>query len=167
MKNTKIIWGLGALLLFAGLIFYAKPSADQKKDDIPKIVKGTGVLAALETQYDFGSISMAKGNVQHTFKIKNTGNEPVFVEKMYTSCMCTTAILLKGEKKFGPFGMPGHVAIPKINVVLEPGEEVSVDTVFDPNAHGPAGVGKIERVVILENSAGEPVELGFSAYVTP
>ena len=167
MKNSKIIWGLGALLLFVGLIIYAKPDAGQKKDDAPKVVKGTGTLAALEMQYDFGAISMKKGNVKHSFKVKNTGNAPISIDKMYTSCMCTTAFLFQGDKKFGPFGMPGHAAVPRINAVLEPGEEVSVDTVFDPNAHGPAGVGKIERVVVLENSAGEPVELGFSAYVTP
>ncbi|KKT41364.1 hypothetical protein A2W54_02090 [Candidatus Giovannonibacteria bacterium RIFCSPHIGHO2_02_43_13] len=167
MKNTKVIWGLGALLLFGGLIIYAQPNADQKKDDALKIIKGTGTLTTPESQYDFGTISMKKGNVKHTFTVKNTGSEAVSVEKIYTSCMCTTATLLKDDKKFGPFGMPGHVAVPRINVVLEPGEGVSVDAVFDPNAHGPAGVGKIERVVVLENSAGAPVELGFSAYVTP
>ena len=140
MKNSKIIWGLGVLLLFGGLIIYAKPNADQKKDDAPKVVKGTGTLLVPETKYDFGTISMKKGKVTHTFKVKNTGDAPVSVEKMYTSCMCTTATLFKADEKFGPFGMPGHVAIPKINIGLEPGEESSGDTVFYPNSHKPPSI---------------------------
>ena len=81
--------------------------------------------------------------------------------------MCTKATLKIGDKKFGPFGMPSHVAIPTIRAILSPQETAEVEAVFDPNAHGPAGVGKIERVVTLENNAGEPVVFEFSAMVTP
>ncbi|KKT83316.1 MAG: hypothetical protein UW81_C0021G0020, partial [Candidatus Giovannonibacteria bacterium GW2011_GWC2_44_9] len=41
------------------------------------------------------------------------------------------------------------------------------EVVFDPAAHGPAGVGRIERAVYLENSASEALQLKFSATVTP
>ena len=81
--------------------------------------------------------------------------------------MCTTSVLQNGEKKFGPYGMPGHGFIPKMNAVVDSGEEVLVDVTFDPAAHGPAGVGTIQRVVILENSAGENMEFQISANVTP
>jgi len=63
--------------------------------------------------------------------------------------------------------MPGHIAVPRINKSLNPGEEAIVEVVFDPTAHGPAGVGTIQRVVTIENNAGEPLELQFSAVVTP
>ena len=63
--------------------------------------------------------------------------------------------------------MPGHAAVPIINVPMEPNEEVIVEVVFDPAAHGPAGVGRIQREVILENNAGQPVKLQFSALVKP
>ena len=110
---------------------------------------------------------MAAGKVSHTFKIKNTSEEAVMVNKMYTSCMCTTAILSISGKQFGPYGMPGHGAIPKINQTISPGEEADVEVVFDPAAHGPAGVGRIQRTITVENNAGGPVELLLVAVVTP
>ena len=63
--------------------------------------------------------------------------------------------------------MGGHGFIPSINETINPGEEASVEVVFDPKAHGPAGVGKIQRVVTIDNNAGSPMELSFSALVTP
>ena len=42
-----------------------------------------------------------------------------------------------------------------------------VEVVFDPTAHGPAGVGKIERVVTLENNSSSDLNIMFSAFVTP
>lgn len=81
--------------------------------------------------------------------------------------MCTTATLMMGGKQFGPYGMPGHGFIPKINETMDAGEEATVEVVFDPAAHGPAGVGRIERGITIENNAGRPLELGFTALVTP
>ena len=81
--------------------------------------------------------------------------------------MCTTASLIIGDKQFGPVGMPGHGAIPTINQTINANEEATVEVVFDPAAHGPAGVGRIERIVTLENNAGRPVVLQFAALVTP
>ena len=81
--------------------------------------------------------------------------------------MCTTAALVKNGKKSDAYGMPGHTPIPTINVPINPQEEALVEVVFDPAAHGPAGVGPIERVVTLENNAGQPLELEFAALVSP
>ena len=50
---------------------------------------------------------------------------------------------------------------------MNPGDDAVVEVVFDPAAHGPAGIGPIERVVTIENSAGRPLELAFNATVTP
>ena len=121
----------------------------------------------METSYDFGAISMAAGEVKHIFKIKNTSNEAVTISKIYTSCMCTTAALTIGGRQFGPYGMPGHGIIPKINQAVGENEDAAVEVVFDPAAHGPAGVGQIQRTITIENNAGQPVELLFSALVTP
>lgn len=110
---------------------------------------------------------MAAGKVEHSFKIKNAGAEPVIIAKMYTSCMCTTASLLKNGKQFGPYGMPGHGLIPKLNKLINPNEEAIVKIVFDPAAHGPAGVGKIQREITIENNTDQPLTLQFTALVTP
>lgn len=128
---------------------------------------GASPLAATEHSFDFGSISMAAGKVTHRYRIANAGAEPVVIRKLYTSCMCTTATLVQGVRRFGPFGMPGHGIIPAIDQALAPGERAYIEVVFDPAAHGPAGIGLVERVVTIENGAQQPVQLAFSARVTP
>ena len=165
--NKNIIIGIVAgALVFAGIVWIARPDVNDKSAAVLQL-NSNGVLSVQEQSFDFGSISMAAGPVTHTFAVKNTGADPVNISKMYTSCMCTTSVLQKGEKRFGPYGMPGHGFIPKMNAVVDSGEEVLVDVTFDPAAHGPAGVGTIQRVVILENSAGENMEFQISANVTP
>lgn len=81
--------------------------------------------------------------------------------------MCTTAVLVIDDKRSGPYGMPGHGFIPKINETMNVGEEATVEVIFDPAAHGPAGVGRIERKITIENNAGQSLELEFTALVTP
>lgn len=170
VKNTKqLLVGLavvvGALALFAWL---GMPAGSSEKESA-QVTRGleTVELSADEAVYDFGTISMAAGNVSRTFRIRNLSALPIAIEKIYTSCMCTTAVLDVGGEKFGPYGMPGHGFIPKINKTLDPGAEATVEVVFDPAAHGPSGVGLIERVVVIENNGGKPLELGFTAVVTP
>ena len=163
---NKIVIGIIALLLLGGVVWIARPNSQSTAATLS--TNNNGTLTVEETNnYDFGTISMAAGKVTHSFKIKNTGNEAVTINKMYTSCMCTTALLRKGDKQFGPYGMPGHGAIPKIGQTINPNEEATVEVIFDPAAHGPAGVGRIERAVYLENNAGDPIELMFVASVTP
>jgi len=173
--NTKIIIGAGAVILFlGGLIIAAMPepgaskSANVASRSTGSTVSTSGTLTAFATKFNFGSIPMSGGKVTHRYWIKNAGTEPLLIRKMYTSCMCTTAALVKSSgKKFDPVGMPGHTPIPTINEPMNPKEEAIVEVVFDPAAHGPAGIGPIDRVVTIENSAGRPLELAFAANVTP
>ena len=63
--------------------------------------------------------------------------------------------------------MPGHGgSVPKVNDTIKAGETREIEVVFDPNAHGPAGVGLIERVVRLEYGE-KTLELNIKAVVTP
>lgn len=160
---TKTIIGISiGVVILAGAVFAFRPG------DTNSQVPVNDKLIVQETdKYDFGSISMAAGKVKHEFKIKNTGTEAINLQKLYTSCMCTTATLTLAGKQVGPFGMPGHGVVPSINESLPPQEEGIVEIVFDPAAHGPAGVGRISRTVSLENNAGRPVQFYFSAMVTP
>ena len=164
-NQNKLIWTGVILAALIGFIWMARP-APQSGTASPVLGKN-GVLAARENNYDFGSISMAAGKVSKTFAIKNTGMDALAVSQLYTSCMCTEATLKIGGRSAGPFGMPGHGFAQRINETILPNEEAVVEVVFDPVAHGPAGVGRIERAVYLENSAGAALELKFSATVTP
>ena len=162
---NKLIIGIVSVLVLGAIVWFARPGA--KNTDAPPTATGPSILTTTETNFDFGTISMANGKVSHLFTVTNTGTEPITINKLYTSCMCTIASIMNGAEKLGPFGMPGHTGIPAIKVPLAPGATTQVEAVFDPAAHGPAGVGTISRVVILENSAGKHLEIGFTANVTP
>ena len=176
MDKTILGVFIGTVVIIGSLIWFGKPDANINSNSNPTIASHiSNLIEAEETSFDFGNVSMAKGKVGHIFRFKNTGLEPIVINKMYTSCMCTEASLVigpgpsssSGQAKFGPFGMPGHGLAPSVKAVVELGQEAEVEVVFDPAAHGPAGVGKIQRVVTLENSAGSPMEFEFSAIVTP
>jgi len=168
MKNKNIVTTTVIILAFVGLIiWFGKPIPPNGQNGNLSSAVSEGTLVASEPSFDFGTISMATGKVKREIKVKNTGTEAVTVIKMYTSCMCTEASFLQNGKKMGPFGMPGHGFVPKINSAINPNEEIIVEVVFDPTAHGPAGVGKIERVVTLENNSSSDLNIMFSAFVTP
>ena len=164
--NKTVLVIIVALLALGGIIWFARPNSEKKT--AATSAKSDGSLTVEdESSYDFGTVSMANGKVKHDFKIKNTSGEAVIINKIYTSCMCTTAVLIKGDKQFGPYGMPGHGFIPNIDQGINTNEETTVEITFDPSAHGPSGVGRIQRIVTIENNAGQPIELTFSAVVTP
>ena len=125
-------------------------------------------LTASETQYDFGTISMANGNVNKVFTITNPTDKDVLLSRLETSCMCTVAYIVSPNGEKGPFGMPGHGgAVPPANEVIKAGESRDIKVVYDPNAHGPAGVGSIERTVTLIESGGAMLTLNIRVVVTP
>lgn len=150
--------------LITALAFISKPSSKASSAD-PKGESGLAVVG--EGAYDFGTISMAKGKVRKAFQLQNTTSQTITLTKLSTSCMCTKATLTVEGKTVGPFGMPGHAFIPAIKESLNPGVIATVTAEFDPAAHGPAGVGAIDRAVTLENDSGAPVEFRFQAFVEP
>lgn len=160
MKNY-IFWIAMIAVIIAGFVLLTNSKGSQNQN------VGQSQILGLESQtHDFGTLSMAKGKVTHDYKLKNDSQTQITIKKIYTSCMCTGALLIKGAKNLGPFGMPGHAPIPSVNENLAAGSEATVQVIFDPAAHGPAGVGKVERVVTLETSEGN-VDLSFTAEVTP
>lgn len=168
--KTKIAITAGAVVVaVAGLIVVAQPGTATSTPAATESAGAgsAGYLAAVRKKYDFGTISMARGKVSYRYPIRNVGTDPLEIRKLYTSCMCTTAALVTNGKVSDAYGMPGHTPIPTISVPIAPQEQAYVQVVFDPAAHGPAGVGPIERVITVENNAGQPLELAFSAVVTP
>lgn len=149
--------------------YQEQPAAGQPTAGQPTAGQRSGVraLASVSPFYNFGKISMAAGNVSKVYWIKNISGDPLNINKLSTSCMCTDATLITREGRKGPFGMPGHGPTPRIEERLAPGESAQVEVVFDPAAHGPAGIGQTDRIVTIENDAGLPLELRFSAMVTP
>lgn len=81
MKKYAI---LAVLVLFASAAF-----AQEAKPQAP-VIKADGPVLTLETNtHDFGDIYQGDV-VEHTFKFTNTGNQPLLITNIQTSCGCTT-----------------------------------------------------------------------------
>ena len=165
--KLQIITAGVVIIVLVGFIWTARPTPGNG----PGVAVANGAsisgLTVSERSFEFGTISMAAGKVSRRVTVKNTSAVPMTIGKLYTSCMCTEVSLIRGETRMGPFGMPMHGPIPRIDQTLASGEEATVEIVFDPAAHGPAGVGYIKRVVTLEDPSGSKSEFNFSAMVTP
>ena len=120
-----------------------------------------------EPLYDFGTISMANGKVDHVFQIANPTGQPITISNLQTSCMCTTAYIVNGSDRQGPYGMPGMGYITSANTVVPAHGAQGIDVVFDPAAHGPAGVGNIDRTIDVTEAGGGTLQLEIKAVVTP
>lgn len=167
-KYHWFICGLSLLAVIGLIVYFALNDSAQNSTSAASGSKNSNQLESSEDNFDFGTVPMNNGKVSHAFKLKNDGQEPLLINKVYTSCMCTQAKVISASGQSGPFGMPGHGgAISKANVAINPGEEFTVEAVFDPAAHGPAGVGLAQRSIFLEtNSTVSPkVELRFRANV--
>ncbi|MEK7140574.1 MAG: DUF1573 domain-containing protein [Patescibacteria group bacterium] len=178
-KNRIIVFISIVAALFIGLFLFGKPG--ENENQVKGIPEGAqeltnahtaginGVLAAEETFYDFGTISMKNGNVSKVFKVTNATGEDIKVPSLTTSCMCTTAYIINEDgERSRPFGMPGHGGtVPKTNATIRAGETMDIEVVYDPNAHGPAGVGLIERSIFLEDENGKIIEFKVKVNVTP
>ncbi len=166
IKQVMILLGLVAVVVI-GLVWFGNNS----KTKAPTAAingKPAGILTFNQSQYDFGTVSMAKGKVSKEFMLENKSAGDVNIGEVFTSCMCTEAELKVGNETAGPFGMQGHGLASSADLVVKPGEALTVKVIFDPAAHGPAGVGPIERQVAVYTSAGkDPIVLEFKAVVTP
>ncbi|MDP2668560.1 MAG: DUF1573 domain-containing protein [bacterium] len=163
-KKTLII---SVLVLFgiAGLIWWG--GSDSQATATSQNFGAISSLSAQEKLYDFGTISMKNGLVDHVFKIVNSSDKDVFVKKITTSCMCTGAYIEGAGGKKGPFKMEGMGFVPLANETIKAGESRDLRVVYDPNAHGPAGVGTIDRLIYLADASGGVIQFEIKAVVTP
>ena len=170
MKPQTVIITLFASFIFIGLLVwgYAK-----NENNIASVQNSTftgtkSELIASDILYDFGAISMKDGNVTKEFTVTNPTDRDITISTVLTSCMCTTAFIVgqNGISK-GPFSMPGMGHVPPANETIKAGENRIIRVVYDPNAHGPAGVGMIDRFVTLTNTDGGELQLEIKALVKP
>lgn len=171
LSSILIAFFVGVLLV--GAVFLARPpevvSVSDSDSDINGLAITTQDLTVSESAFDFGEISMAAGKVSKVFTVRNTSDAVKTITKMYTSCMCTDALLSIDQVESGPYGMPGHGAtVPRVDRQLNVGQEATITVTFDPAAHGPSGVGAIKRTVSVETGdSATPLQFSISAVVTP
>lgn len=160
------------LLIFVGLFMWGssgKGGTTASVQGAPGAASTSkSALTALEAFYDFGTISMKNGNVAKEFMVTNPTATDITVSTILTSCMCTSAFVVEPDGSIkGPFKMPGMGYVPPADELIKAGESRTIRVVYDPNAHGPAGVGRINRFVTLTDSSGGTFQLEIKALVTP
>jgi hypothetical protein len=166
----KKIIAIGAIIFFGffGLLVWGQSAQKNLASDKKTETGGKSALSVMgEQSYDFGTISMKNGKVSYRFKVANATGKDVVLKSVTTSCMCTEAYVVNGTDKKGPFGMPGMGYVPPADELIKTGESREIEAIFDPNAHGPAGVGTIARAVTLTDENGGVIEFNFKAEVTP
>ena len=163
MNKTIIIF----ILAIAGLVWWGRSNQANGPSQAGAGTNGNSSLAASETLYDFGTISMKNRLVNHVFKITNSTDKDIEVKTVTTSCMCTKAYIESASGEKGPFGMPGMSFVPPANELIRAGESRDIKVVYDPNAHGPAGVGSIDRFIYLTDALGGALQFEIKAMVTP
>ena len=95
--------------------------------------EGDAVPSALlfeEVEWNFGTIEEVAGKVSHTFRYRNTSDHSVMIERVYSSCGCTS-----GEYSRRP---------------LKAGGEGEFVVTFDPTDRG----GRVEKTVTLTYDKG-------------
>jgi hypothetical protein len=165
-KDTKILLGilLGTFVLLGGLVFLSSRNSSGQEPQVTAEVSGIEVNPA---SYSLGDVPINGGIVTKDYEIKNTSGKTIKLKKISTSCMCTKAKVKIGDKESQFFGMEGMGdANPPINWEIAEGQTAIVTADFDPAAHGPAGLGPIDRSVFLTFSDPAGVkELKFNGSV--
>lgn len=145
------------VVILAGVVFYGYSKAPNQISpndniningpDIP-IIKGP-IIEVTPESYDLGTV--VYGDVaRHTFTVKNSGDEPLEILRLSTSCGCTKATVAEEDK------------------VIAPGQSVDMLVTFDPAVHeDDHDLGDVTRVVYIKtNDSNNPeVEVEITATV--
>lgn len=127
--------------------------------DAPKI-------AAPEIKRDLGTVSLKKGTVTTEFVIKNYGKSDLVVDKLSSSCGCTSASLVYQGKEGPQFYMAGHgqeAPDPSWKVAIAPADEARVKVYYDPSVH-PDLEGPVTREISIHSN--DPVDFETKLTIT-
>ena len=93
------------------------------------------VMAWEKSTYDFGDLAQGD-KVEHTFKFKNTGNEPLIITNVQVTCGCTTP---KGWARDPiPPGQSGEITI-AFNSTGKFGKQNKVVTIISNSVNSEGG----------------------------
>jgi len=140
LKYSLIIF----VIIFIAFAIYgylnAIPGIEDSAEEYPKI-------EAAPESFDFGEIDYGQ-IAEHTFKIKNSGNEVLEIKRIATSCACTSAEI---EKE-----------------ILNPGEETNLFVKYDTGLMtGAHAKGNQERIIYIKSNdpINPQIEITIKAYV--
>ncbi len=88
--------------------------------------------------YNFGDISQKQGITTTFFELDNQGKSDLIIDKIETSCGCTSAAIVYQDQEGPHFAMPGHGINEEIGdwqVVIPAGEKAQLKVYYDPDVH--------------------------------
>lgn len=136
------------------ILFDQALAAELKNELVAEAPEDRPIILIEPESIDLGEVSMAKGNVETVFKVKNIGKSDLKILGMETSCGCTTAVLKVDGKKSPVFGMSDNPT--GWSETLKPGQEAELVAVFDPAHHGPEGTGPATRTISVRSN--DPID---------
>lgn len=125
------------IFLLMALLFSINLAFSQEKE--PK-----GIIEFEATNHDFGTIREEDGSVTHSFSFKNTGDAPILIGRVKTSCGCTS---------------PGWTQTP-----ILPGNTGFVKATYNPRGR-PGSFHK--RITVSSNATAPNIMLRIRGHVTP
>ena len=77
-------------IILLSVLFVFSCQKNNKKETLTQLAKDTTSVKFNEMKYDFGTITQGEV-IKHIFKYKNTGDKPLVIKDVHTSCGCTVA----------------------------------------------------------------------------
>ena len=161
MKNTKqlSLWAIGgiALVVIASLFYFGNGS---------KTVAGSPAFKVETEEIELGEIAL-QGDYPADFTVTNTGDAPLEISRVQTSCMCTFAEVIVGDAKSPEFNMEMHnsLSAKMWKGVIEPNQSAVVRVIYKPYLM-PVQGSVARNVKFNTNDPDKPVvELGIHATV--
>ena len=139
-KYSLIIFVIVFIVFAIYGYFKAMPGLEDSTEKYPEI-------EAVPEFFDFGEIDYGQ-IAEHTFKIKNSGNEVLEIKRISTSCACTSAEIGKE--------------------ILNPGEEVDLFVRYNTGLMtGAHAKGDQERIIYIKSNdpINPQIEVTIKAYV--
>lgn len=119
--------------------------ANELKDELKKSAPADRPIISLTpTTYDFGEVSLKKGTVTTSFLLKNEGKSDLIIQKLDSSCGCTSASVVYQGVEGPRFAMAGHGIENPTNwqLAIAPESQAELKVYYDPTVHpdfrGPA-----------------------------
>ena len=128
--------------------------------------KNAPKIVTSKIKKDLGSVSLKKGVVTTEFVIKNEGKSDLVIDKLSTSCGCTSGSLIYQGTEGPRFYMAGHgqeTPDPNWKVAVSPGDEAIVKVYYDPTVH-PDLIGPVTREVSVHSN--DPVDFETKLTIT-
>lgn len=132
------------------VLFDQAYAAEIKEELVAEAPQDRAIILIEPENIDLGQVSIVKGEVEASFKIKNVGQSDLVISGLETSCGCTTAFLTVDGQNSPVFGMSDNPT--DWSATLNPDQEAELVAIFDPAHHGPEGVGMVTRTVSIKSS---------------